>query len=57
MRAMAQEFKSKNKQADLSGPGRLRDPTVQKAIWDRVLKRHPTLTREEALDYLKEAGL
>jgi hypothetical protein len=53
---MAPESKLKNKQTDLSAPDRLRDPTVQKAILDRVLKHHPTLTVQEALDYLKEAG-
>ena len=55
MRAMAP--KSTNKQTDLWGPERLRKPEVQKEILEAVLKHHPKLTREEALAYLKEAGL
>jgi hypothetical protein len=56
VRKMAQQANNK-KRTDLTGPDRLRDPTVQKAILDRVLKRHPTLTVPEALEHLKEAGL
>jgi hypothetical protein len=49
--------KANRKAVNLDAPDRLRDPTVQKAILDRVLKAHPTLTVHEALEYLKEAGL
>jgi hypothetical protein len=54
---MSKKPKAEKKVVDMSGPDRLRKPEVQKAILDRVLKAHPTLTEREALEYLKEAGL
>jgi hypothetical protein len=38
-------------------PDRLRDPQVQEEILQQVLEDFPTLTREEAVERLKAAGL
>ena len=49
--------KTQRKQPDLDAPLRLLDPQVQEQAITDLMRAHPKLTREQAEEDLKAAGL